>query len=194
MQTMEKMEEQNQQQREKDDFLIRGKGKFISDYKKRDFYKFYRKNHKAKPVTRQIYFDFTRELLTLLGEVIITEGIELKLYSAGSIRVQAIDGGKMMLDKEGNLRKPNADWQRTWEFWYNKYPGLTRKEIVALPNKKVIFHENQHSNGEIYKFFWDRTTVMFNHQPYYEFVPTRTLDRLLAKTVKDPNRKVYYYG
>lgn len=189
------MEKQNQQQRDKDDFLIRGKGKFISDFKKKDLYKHYRANYTTgKAVTRQTYNDFTRELLTVLGELIVTEGIELRLYSAGCLRIKVIEGNKLLFDKEGNFRKPNVDWKRTWEYWYTKYPDLSRKEIVALPDKKVLFHENQHSSGEIYKFFWDRTTVTFNHQGYYEFVPTRTLVRLLAKTVKDPNRKVYYYG
>ena len=73
-------------------------------------------------------------------------------------------------------------------------PDLSQEEIIKLENKKVIYHQNDHSNGEFYEHYWDKLTNTLKYKSFYVFKPSRQYSRLIAEVVKDPNRKVFYYG
>jgi hypothetical protein len=184
------MEEQSQQQL---DYVKRGKGRYNTEVKRKDFYKHYAKNHTAKRTDLTTYRAFLTELLHTLSTKIVTENLEVKIPMMGRFRIKAVNGTRLMFDEDGTI-KLKADWKATWEHWYKKYPGLTRKEILAIPGIKVLYYENKHSQGEIYKYHWDKYTAIFGCKSYYKFIATRQYNRLLAQTVKDPNRKVFYYG
>jgi hypothetical protein len=163
-----------------------------SDKKKLDFYKDYSNNHNHNPVTISQYNNFTSDLFKRFSKAIVELNLELKLGRLGKFRIQSINVG--VAKKSGDLRKRQPDWARTKEYWKTKYPGLTPEELKEIKNKLIIYHENEHSNGEYYKHLWDRLTMRSPNYMLYKFIPSRQFSRLLAKTVKDPNRKVFYYG
>jgi hypothetical protein len=68
------------------------------------------------------------------------------------------------------------------------------KNITEIDNKTVIYHENEHSNQEFYEHHWDKLTANLKYKNFYKFKPSRQYSRLIAKVVKDPNRKTFYYG
>lgn len=173
--------------------LKRGKGKNIGEIKKQDFFQFYKDNAKNKIINKTIYNRFLGELLQTYSELIVREAFELKLNNLGKIRIKSDQ--LRLTDKDGNLSNTlKVDWGKTWEYWYNKYPELTKSEIISLEGKKVLFHDNEHTNQEIYKHIWDRMTSDVRHLNLYTFKPSRHYSRLIKQVVSDPNRKVVYYG
>jgi hypothetical protein len=172
--------------------LKRSSGKFLGNIKKEDFFKFYKDNSKD-PVDKKIYNAFMKELLTTYMEKIILEGEEIRLGLIGRVRVRS-NQLKVVKD-DGTLAKSlKPNWQLTWEYWFKKYEGKTKEEIINISDKTVIYHENEHSHGEFYDFFWDKVTANVKYKSLFKFVASRQYKRLLSSTVKSKERKVFYYG
>lgn len=174
-------------------YLKRGLGKLKGSIKKNDFFNFYLKNAKETLVTKPVYNNFIKELLNNFSTAIVEEGLELKVNKIGKIRVRS--NNLKFFKKDGTLSKSlKVDWHKTWATWFNKYPELSRQEITEIPNKKVIYHENDHTNQEFYDHHWDKATANLKYKSFFKFKASRQYSRLIAKVVKDPNRKVFYYG
>lgn len=174
------------------EYLRRKEGKKNGDIKRKDFYNYYKENHKYKKLTGAKYNAFLTEFCEEIAKAIVTDNTEFKIPIVGKLRIKA--SPRRILKKNGEFCKFRADWKATWDNWRNLYPNLTDDEIVALENKKVVYHENEHSNGEFYKFYWDTARNKYSSCYYYKFTPSRGLARLLAKTVLDPNRSVFYFA
>jgi hypothetical protein len=174
-------------------YLKRGKSKITGSIKKDAFYNFYDKNAKEKKVPRVVYNKFIKELLERYSTAIVETGLELKINKIGKIRIRS---NKLhFFNKEGKRNKNlRVNWQKTWEYWHSKYPELNRQEITEIKNKTVIYHENEHSQQEFYSHYWDNLTANLKYKSFYGFKPSRQYSRLIARVVKDPNRKVFYYG
>ena len=172
--------------------IQRGKGKHISSIRKKDFYKYYQKNAKLTKVDRVKYNGFLKEVLETFGKLIIEEGLELKLNQIGKIRIKT----KMLnlIKSNGDLSKLKVNWKATWDHWFSRYPNLSREEIVKIKDKKLLYHDNEHSNQEYYVHYWNNFTSNLKYKSFYDFKPSRQYSRLLAKVIKDPNRKIFYYG
>lgn len=175
------------------DYLKRGKGKSIATIKKYNFFSNYRKNATLSKLESKQYSSFTKDLLTAYSEAIVKENLQLKLGKVGIIRIQS---KKLhFFTKDGVRAKTlQVDWQSTWKFWENKYEDKTRDEIKNITGKKVVYFENEHTNGEFYRHLWDNMTTVLKYKRFYKFKASRQYSRLIAKTVKDKNRKVFYYG
>lgn len=174
-------------------YLKRGKGKLAGGIKKAAFFSFYQKNAKETLVDKPTYNAFVKDLLEAYSTAVVATGLELKITKVGKLRIRSshLNFFKVNGERSKSL-KPN--WQATWEFWHIKYPGLTRDEIVNINNKRVIYHENDHTDQEFYEHYWDKVTANLKFKSFYTFKASRQYSRLIAKIVKDPNRKVFYYG
>jgi hypothetical protein len=174
-------------------YLKRGKGKNTGNIKKNAFFVFYKANAKESVVDKKLYNSFLKELLETFSAAIIKEGLELKINKIGKLRIKS--SPLKFLKKNGELSKSlKVNWQATWNNWQNKYPELTKEEITKITNKKVIYHENEHSNQEFYSYYWDKLTITLKYKTFYNFKASRQYLRLIAQVVKDPNRKIFYYG
>ena len=173
--------------------IKRGRGKTIGNIKKNEFYKYYKNNAKESVISQSLYNSFLKDLLIAFSESIVKLGLELKINKVGKIRIRS---KKLhFFDKHGNRSKSlKVDWQSTWEYWNKKHSDLSKEEIVNLKNKQVIYHQNDHTNGEFYEHYWDKLTNTLKYKSFYVFKSSRQYSRLIAKVVKDPNRKVFYYG
>jgi len=173
--------------------MIRGAGKINGDIKKNDFYKHYKENAKEEIISRPLYNAFIKELLTAFSKAIVQTGLELKINKVGKLRIRSKKLN--FFDKNGKRSKSlKVDWKTTWDFWKAKHPDLSKEEIIDLKNKKVIYHQNDHTSGEFYEHYWDKLTNILKYKSFYVFKPSRQYSRLIAQVVKDPNRKVFYYG
>ena len=174
-------------------YLKRGAGKVKGTVKKNNFYDYYKKHAKETVVSKIIYNKFLKELLKTFSTSIVETGLELKINKIGKIRVKSTN--LHLVDKEGKLFKGlKIDWKSTWDYWHNKYPGLSRQEITELTDKRVLYHDNEHTNYEFYSHYWDNLSIALRYKSFYNFKPSRQYSRLIAKIVKDPNRKTFYYG
>lgn len=173
-------------------YLKRGKGK-KSNITKYDFYSYYRKNATRTKLERKEYSRFLKDILVKYSEAIVLDALELKIGKLGYIRVQSKKLN--FFNKEGKLQRSlKVDWKATWDYWENLYEGKTRDEITEIKNKKVVYHQNDHTNQEFYRHLWDKATAIVKYKRFYRFKPSRQYSRLIAKVAKDPNRKTYYYG
>ena len=173
-------------------YLKRGKGE-KSTITKYHFYSYYRAHSQYSKLERTQYSRFLKELLIAFSEAVEKEALELKLGKLGYIRVQAKKLN--FFNKEGKLQKSlKVDWKATWEFWEQKYEGLTRDEITQIKNKKVIYHQNDHTSQEFYRHLWDKATAIVKYKRFFKFKPSRQYSRLITKVVTDPRRTVFYYG
>ncbi len=174
-------------------YLQRGKGKNTGSVKKDAFFAFYKQNAKESIVDKKVYNHFIKELLDKYSNAIVTEGLELKLNKLGKLRVKS--NPLKFFNKNGEKYKSlKVNWEATWANWHTKYPELTRQEITEIENKPLIYHENEHSSQEFYSHHWDNMTVSLRYKTFYNFKASRQYLRLIAQVVKDPNRKVFYYG
>jgi hypothetical protein len=174
-------------------YLKRGEGKHKADIRKYDFYSHYRKHTTYERLDRKAYSAFLKDLLAAYSEAIVKENMELKFGKLGFVRVQT---RKLHFFKKDGKRAESLqpNWKKTWEYWEEIYPGKTRDEITEIKNKLVVFHENDHTNGEFYRHLWDKTTSIVKYKSFYKFIPSRQYSRLIKEMVSDPNRTVFYYG
>ena len=172
--------------------LQRGKGKNVGSIKKDDFFKYYAEKAKLTKVNRVKYNNFLKDLLQTFSEAIVKEALELKLNQLGKIRIRTKTLN--LIKPNGELGKLKVDWKATWDNWYKKYPELTRDQIVKQKGKKLLYHDNEHSDQEFYIHYWNNFTTNLKYKSFYEFKPSRQYSRLLAQVIKDPNRKIFYYG
>jgi hypothetical protein len=175
------------------EYLKRGKGKHTADIKKYDFFSHYRKNTAYEKLSRTAYSAFLKDLLIAFSEAVVKENMELKLGKLGFIRVQAkkLHFFKTNGEKADSLK---VDWEKTWKYWEEKYPSLSRNEISNIKDKKVIYHENEHTNGEFYRHLWDKATSQVKYKSFYKFIPSRQYSRLIKEIVSKPNRTIFYYA
>ena len=178
---------------QKNNIYKRGKGKNTGSIKKEAFFKFYAANAKEKLIEKKVYNNFLKELLHNFSTAIVELGLELKINKIGKIRIKS--SPLKFFKKDGTRAKSlKINWEATWNYWHNKYPGLTRDEISEINNKTLIYHENEHTHQEFYQYYWDNITSTLKYKSFYSFKASRQYLRLIAKTVKDPNRKTFYYG
>jgi len=174
-------------------YLKRTEGKTAGDIKKKDLWKHYKKNAIHKLIDIKTYNAFTTDLLNTLSKEIVETGLEVKITNVGKFRIKSMKTN--VFKKDGTLSKAlRVDWKKTWEYWHKIYPEMTRDEIVKVEGKKVLFHENAHSDGEVYTHFWDNFTTGLRYKTFYKFKAARQYSRLISKVVNNPNRKVFYYG
>jgi hypothetical protein len=148
---------------------------------------------KIKKLEKAEYNKFINELLKTYGEIIVKEAFELKFHRLGSIRIKSKK--LSLLDENGKFNKGvKVNWVATWEYWNAKYKGKTREEILQIPDKTLIRFTNEHTENEYYYHFWYKERSVVKYRILYKFLPSRQFSRLIAKTVKEPNRKVFYYS
>jgi hypothetical protein len=158
----------------------------------KDFKKHYRLIHPE--IDRSAYVNICYDINKAISEKIIKESFVFKMpFQLGSL---SITKSKFKVNiKNGKLEKNKLipDWERTWALWHKDYPGLSRKEIYDIPNKICIYNMNEHSNGFVMRWHWDRSTCHVSNQTVYYFKPTKQNRLSLAAWIKSDERENDYY-
>jgi hypothetical protein len=161
-----------------------------------DAYKDFRKKYKLiyPDTDRKQYVDICHLINIGLSDKIIKESFEFKMpFRLGSISIKK---NKSVLHvKDGKLEKNKLiiDWEKSWELWHNEYPGKERKEINAIKDKIVIYNMNDHTNGYIMRWKWDKSTCNIPNQTVYQFRPTKRNRLTLAAWIKSDEKENDYY-
>lgn len=172
----------------------RNKNKVKADFTSKDLYKFYC-SRSNKPIDSKTYLKALREYNTEILRLIVFDGLDYAMHGrVGSIRIRKFDNS-LRLNGEGEIaNKLHPDWAKTKKKWLELYPGKTSEEIKAIPNKPIIYHLNEHSDGYVFKWYWDRVTCNLKNQFAYKFEPVRDMKRLAAKSWKEiPKLRTLYY-
>lgn len=135
--------------------------------------KYYRNNYKSVS-NYKTRVKIREEFFKRISHAMITESFEFKLpYALGSLSIRTnkfeykIEDGKI-------INKRNmVDWVSTKKMWAEIYPGKTSSELKEIPNKKLVLFVNEHSNGYMMGFYWDKFHCNVKNQSRYSFKPVK---------------------
>lgn len=159
-----------------------------------DSFKHFKKKKGVPGITRKEYVEICHNLNKKISEKIIKESLEFKLpYGLGFLGITKNE--LKIRIKDGKLQKNKmiVDWEATWKIWNEEYAGLTNKEIRKLPGKTVIYQTNDHSNGYIMKWYWNKHKMKFKNLRLYRFKPTKQNRLDLAAHIKSDDKENDYY-
>jgi hypothetical protein len=166
----------------------RGKGKYNSDYKAKDFYAFYVTNV-SDPLPNKLFRAIFKDFAEAIMLEIIYNGYELNLPAKmGSILIMEMPY-EFRLTENGEVDKSRLipDWKKTKLKWMKLYPDKTPEEISEIKDKPIVYLENEHSDETIKRWYWDKISCNFRYQNIYRFNATRAWDRVLANANKQKN-------
>lgn len=159
-----------------------------------DSFKAYKRKKTACPLDRKRYVKICHAINKKLSKKIIEESFQFKIpFRLGTLYIKK---NKLKITiRDGKIQKNKMiiDWDATWKYWLNEYPGLTRNEIRALPDKVVIYQTNDHSNGYIMGWYWDKKGSNFSNRSVYKFRTTKFNRLDLAKHIKSEDKENEYY-
>jgi len=176
--------------------LKRGKNKVEIDYYFKDIYKEFKKTSELVPIyniTEKKWSEINEEINDYLINQLY-DGRFIRLPLLGIIKITK-SKPKLKVDEEGNydFSKIPINYQECWKLWFKKYPGKTAEEISKIPDKPLVFLENDHTSGYIHKFKWSRTKCRIKNKTSYAFKTVRKYNRKLNQLLKDPNFKGDFY-
>ncbi len=175
-----------------------------------DMWNFYKLNQK-NPVDKKTYVNICYTINKLLAHAIITESFELKLpYRLGKIGIRTNKQKIYIKDGKLDVSKMPINWVATKAMWRDLYPELSwdkswdvlSDELKNIPDKKLVIHTNEHNNGYINRWKWDKRLVNIPNNTAYNFKPVKGgfIDekyyygkRGLAAWVKNDERTNEYY-
>lgn len=170
----------------------RGKGKYNSEYSLSDLYNHYNLKYK-NTVSKKVFKKVIQDYFDLLIPEVINNNLEFRLpCKLGYFRIKSKEY-KPKLDENGDLDRHSLiiDYGKTLKLWNRLYPGKTAEEIKLIPNKKLVYYLNEHSDNKRYLWFWDKCTCNVQNQSYFKIEVTRKWDRTLSKTSKE--KHIIYY-
>lgn len=168
-----------------------------------DAYYMYKKEVGRNGISRQVYSDLCQEFNKRLSDKMVRESLEFRMpYRLGFLRVKAIKQQVIIKDGKLDTTRMPIDWPACWEYWHEIYPGKSREEIKSIPNKKLIVHTNEHSDGYMMKWYWDRRQCNIKNYTAYKYSAVKggvSKDgyyygkRGLSTWIKSDERDNYYY-
>ena len=175
----------------------RGNRKDIADFKTQDVYKLYKQRCKDKGLPYVEYGKFARVLQTFNENIInlmIHENVDFGMsHRTGSLRIRQKEVKNKVKEKEDIYKRNlSINWKKTKQYWLDKYPDKTANEISDIPDKKLIYELNEHTEGYRYVFYWDKITCNLKNQSAYIFNPTRTNKQKLTVALKTIKNLEYY--
>ena len=176
--------------------MIRGKNKVHVDYGAPDIYKHYCKvtGNPHKLIQSELT-EITKEFYSRIMQLLIYDAFEYAFpRKLGNLRIVKYKN-KIKLNPDGTLdkRRLRVDWKKTRHLWKELYPGLTDAELLNIPNKKKVYHENKHTDGYNLKLWWDKSTTYVTNYTAYSLKVSRTNLRDLAKALKREDVELNYY-
>jgi hypothetical protein len=167
----------------------RTENKVRTDYTQDDLYKFYLKdrNHDfdiTKKKFNLIIKKFNRELVKLM----IYKVFEFKMpYTLGILRVRKAKPKSILYNPDGTVDNNGIpiNWKKTSELW--------ERNPTAKENKKLVLHLNEHTDGYVYRFYWNKVKTRIINKESYKFKTSRSNARWLASVIKDETLDVDYF-
>lgn len=140
-----------------------------------DFYNYYRNN---RPSDQPILYK--NEYLQLVDKFM--KFIVRKVYEGNSVTLPHRVGTlccigtkrKITVDEEGNLCGI-VNWYETNKYW--------KSNPEAKKNKELIFHDNAHTNGYMYKIVWGLKRARGIFKNFYAFYPARSFKKVISKSI-----------
>ena len=159
----------------------------------KDCYKVYKRNcieKGIKPVPLKLYKDVCYRYNSALSKAIIELSFEFKIpYRLGTLRIRKNKQKFKIIDGKLKPRKSMIDWYNTrYVLWKRLYPGKTLSELKQIPDKPLVMFTNEHSNGEIMRWYWDKRYTKVPNCRSYMFKPVKQNRLDLSKHIKSDEK------
>jgi len=147
--------------------------KFKVDLTIRDVWKKYKSERNTK-VDEKTFKGVLCDLNKIIADKMIRESFEYRLpFKMGFLRVKKSKLRIRIKDGRVDRNKNIIDWKSTLDYWETKYGTRDRKVLRTIPDKLVIFHINEHTNGEVMRWYWDKTTCLVPNKHMFMFFPVK---------------------
>lgn len=163
----------------------------------KDIYKFYKNEKKDNG---EKYLDertFKRILYATnrkISKSIIENALDYKMsWKMGYLRIKK---NKIKYKFENGRLKPRKkliDWGESWKMWHRLYPGKTRKEINEIKGKSLVLYTNEHTNGEVMRWYWDKKMCIVPNKTSYIFQPVKQNRVKLKNWINNGNYDKYQF-
>lgn len=168
--------------------------KYNADYSSNTGYKLWKKSNKKLNISQRVHGYIMKDFATAIMNLMLTKNFEFRIpYRLGYLAVRKFRA-KPKFDDKGNLKKGGLpiDYGATHKLWQQLYPGLSREEIYKIPNKKLVYYVNEHTDGYIMKVAWDRRTVRVKNYKVYSIRIIRALQVYMGGVLKaNPGLEFY---
>ena len=155
----------------------------------RAFHKDYMKHRKIKSaINREIFFELSNKFNREVMKLILYKGIDFRMpYKLGMLRVIKLKTRGLVYDDNGNLLRKDyvKDFSSTMKLW--------ERDPQAKIDRKYIYFLNEHTDGFVYKFSWNKYTVNIQNIRSYKFKPTRSNKLWLYEVITDDDLDVDYF-
>jgi len=143
----------------------------------KDIYTLYKQNKINKEESYLTYKQFSDIFYSFnkkLSKLIIDEGYQYKLgFRLGYLRIKKTKMKYKIKDGKLNPNKTTIDWGNSRKLWRRLYPNKTLKELKQIKDKPILYYTNEHTNGEIMRWYWDKNTCNIPNKTVYLFQPVK---------------------
>jgi len=145
-------------------------------------------------IDRQTFSNIIKDFNLALVTMIIDEAEEFKMpANLGTVRIKKYKK-RIRFNEDGTVdrRYHSPDWKKTLELWEKEYPGKSKQELKKIKGKPMIYHLNEHTEGYVFKLFWNKYSSAIVNRQMYAIVLTFTNKRRIAALIKsNPNTNYY---
>jgi hypothetical protein len=159
----------------------RSLGKIKADYKVKDLYEFYISKIDKKSiynVKKTVYNNILKDFLeTLYQQKIVLNNYEFTIpCRLGTLRIKQFKRRYKIDENNKLISKLACNYKATKELW--------ARNPEAKKKKKLIFHENRHSDGYEFRCHWSKKKSNTPCKSFYQFIPCRTNKRFINECIK----------
>jgi hypothetical protein len=150
--------------------------------------------NRKKNIPQRIHGLILRDFGIAVLNLILYKNFEFRFpYKLGYLVLRKIKKTPK-LTPEGKFDKKSLpiDFGSSYKLWLQQYPGLSRAEINKIPNKKHVYHLNEHSDGYMFKFFWDKKGSSVKNHRIYTFKLTKPMSGYAGKVIKENPQLDFY--
>ena len=140
----------------------------------KDIFKAYKEEKIVSPVDVKTFKEILYDINKVVSGLVIKESFEYKIpYRLGFIRIKKTKMRLALKDGKIDVTRNMVDWKATLDFWEEKYNTRDRKVLKEIPDKKRIFQTNEQTNGEIMRWYWDKSFTTIINKSVYLFKPVK---------------------
>lgn len=159
----------------------RGLSKVKGDYKSKDLYNYY-----ISLIEKGSKYDIKQKLFSSIikdfNENLYQKEIVLNSHEftipcrLGTLRIKQFKRRYKIDENNKLISKLACNYKATKELW--------AKNPKAKEDKKLIFHENNHSDGYEFRCHWSKKKSNTPCKSFYQFIPCRTNKRFISECIK----------
>ena len=134
--------------------------------------------------------DFNLEI----ARMILEENLEFRMpASMGTVRVRKYKK-RIKFNEDGTVDRKNTpiNWKASKDLWAKEYPGLSPEELKQIKGKPMVYYLNEHTEGYVFRLYWNKRNCAIKGKKHYSAVFTRTNNRRISELIRaDPNINYY---